>query len=401
MEGKNRDLPAIEGGKPVRTEYLPFFRPSITPSEIDSVVEALRSAWLTLGPLTGRFEDELAAFLGAKHVAAVSSCSAAMFLGLKALGVGPGDEVITSANTFASTVHAIIHAGATPVLADIEPETFGPSPQAFESKTTANTRAYLPVHFGGQACRIEEIIDLAKSRGVAVLEDAAHSFGAEASGRKIGTLGDATAFSFYATKNLTCGEGGCLSTADADIADRFRELSYHGISHGTWQRYTERGSWYYEVERPGYKYNMSDLLSSLGLAQLRRIDELLDHRRRVAEGLLSRLDGSPLFRLPKVRSGNTHTWHLFVILLELDKLTIDRDQFVRALAAENIGCSVHFIPIYHHPFFKPYRKTDNFPVCDDYFPRCISLPIFPEMSDDDIDDVVGALNRIAIHYAKR
>ena len=391
--------PAIEGGAPVRSESLPFYRPAIGQDDVDAIVETLRSGWLTLGPKTHEFEEKLAAYLGAPNVVAVSSCTAAMFLALKALGVGPGDEVITSAQTFASTVQSIIHTGATPVLADIELETFGPSPEEFAKRTTAKTKVYLPIHFGGQACRIDEIGELARDRSISVVEDAAHSFGASYRGKKVGNFGDGTAFSFYATKNLTTGEGGSLSTADAGLAERVRCLSYHGMSRDSWDRYRDRGAWYYEVQEAGFKYNMSDLPSALGIAQLSRIDELLDDRRRVAGLLLDRLADSEYVTLPTVREGNEHTWHLFVVMIDPDRLTIDRDAFTRALAAENIGCSVHFIPIYEHPFYRPYL-VDQYPASDAYFSRCISLPIFPGMTGQDVDDVVQAMDRIAAYYAK-
>ena len=401
MMTHNNDLPAIEGGSPVRENVLPFFRPLIDQSDIDSVTETVRSGWLTLGPVTESLETEIAKVIGARNVVAVSSCSAAMFIGLKAMGIGPSDEVITSPLTFASTVHAITHTGATPVLADIEPDSFCVSPQEIERKTTSKTKAYLPVHFGGQACRIDEILSLASSGGIRVLEDAAHSFGAETNGRRIGSFGDMAAFSFYATKNFTSGDGGCVTTGDDDLAERVRLLSYHGMSHDSWARYADRGSWYYEVSEAGFKFNMSDVLSALGLSQLKKIEAMTEGRNAAAGKYLELLDDSPFFDLPETLPGNTHTWHLFVIRLKTEKLGIDRDAFIRALAAENIGCSVHFIPIYNHPFFEPHKRSgEKFPVCDDFFSRCISLPMFPSMETRDVEDVVRALSRIAAYYAK-
>jgi dTDP-4-amino-4,6-dideoxygalactose transaminase len=400
MRKRKKALPAIEGGAPVRKSVLPFFRPSIDETDVASVTETVRSGWLTLGPVTERFEVEIARYIGAPHVVAVSSCSAAMFLALKAMGVGPSDEVITSSLTFASTVHGIIHAGARPILADIDAETFCVSPEDIERRITPRTKAIVPVHFGGQACRIKEILEIARPRGIRVLEDAAHSFGAAVEGRKVGSFGDAAAFSFYATKNITTGEGGCLVTSDEKLADLARLLSCHGMSQDSWARYADRGSWYYEVSVPGYKFNMSDLLSSLGLAQLRKLDAMLARRRELAERFRSLLGDSPYLELPRVGPGNSHTWHLFVIRLERETLRIDRDAFTRALAAENIGCSVHFIPIYKHPFFRSYlRSEDSFPVCEDYFSRCVSLPLFPSMTEADVDDVVRAIERIATFYA--
>jgi dTDP-4-amino-4,6-dideoxygalactose transaminase len=400
MTASNKHLPAIEGGAPVRKETLPFYRPSIDESDIELVSSTLRSGWLTLGPVTTDLERELARYLGSDHVIAVNSCSAAMFLALKAIGVGPGDEVITSAMTFTSTVSAIIHAGATPVLADIEDETYCVSPAELEKRANSRTRVFMPVHFGGQACRIDEVLDIARARGIRVVEDAAHSFGASFEGQKIGTFGDATAFSFYATKNLTTGEGGCLSTADEELAGKLRLLSYHGMSHGSWSRYADRGSWFYEVDVPGFKCNMSDVLSALGLSQLRKVDDLTDGRRNAARCYSERLQDSPYCELPRVRPGNDHTWHLYVVRLRLNKLTIDRDAFIHALAAENIGCSVHFIPIYKHPYYRTLLDdTESYPVCEDYFSRCVSLPIFPSMREEDVDDVVTAMNRIAAFYS--
>jgi dTDP-4-amino-4,6-dideoxygalactose transaminase len=401
MAKMKRNVPAIEGGSPVRRVPLPFFRAALDESDIRSVTDALRSGWLTIGPRTEQFEREIARFLGVEHVVAVSSCSEAMFLALKALGVGPGDEVITSCLTFSSTVHAIIHTGATPVLVDIEPETFGPDPEGVARRLNPRTKAVLPVHFGGQACRIREICDVARGGGAAVVEDAAHSLGAESEGRKVGSFGDATAFSFYATKNITTAEGGALSTDNDDLAERLRLYSYHGMSRDSWERYADRGSWYYEVEVAGYKCNLNDILSSLGLSQLERIDHLLERRRAVARRMSDGLAGSPYFELPVEREGNRHTWHLYVIQLNLDRLTIDRNRFTRALTEEHIGNSVHFIPVYRHPFYASYGASPkDFPQCERYYSRCISLPIYPDMSDGDVDDVVDALNKIADYYSR-
>ncbi len=393
--------PAIEGGNPIRDRFLSFHRTPVDEEGIATVSETLRSGWLTAGPKTEEFEAALASYIGAKHAIGVSSCSEAMFLALKALGIGPGDEVITSALTFASTVHAIIHVGASPILADIEEVTFGPSPDAIEKRITPKTKALLPVHFGGQACRINDICAIAKNRGLLVVEDAAHSFGAACDGRRVGSFGDATAFSFYATKNLTTGEGGCVTVNDDRLEREIRRLSYHGMSRDSWDRYTDKGSWYYEVEIPGYKCNLNDILSSIGLSELKKVDQRLERRTEVAGMYVERLGASPYLSLSSVREGNLHTWHLFVIRLNLEKLTLNRDRFSKALAAENIGNSVHFIPIYKHPFYAPYNDTgDRFPVCEDYFSRCISLPVYPGMKDSDVNDVVDALEKLTSYYAK-
>ena len=270
-----------------------------------------------------------------------------------------------------------------------------------ERRITARTRAILPVHFAGQACRIDAIMEIARARGLHVVEDAAHSFGARVNGRLIGGFGDATAFSFYATKNLTTAEGGAITTADEALAGRLRLLGYHGMSRDSWTRYTDRGSWYYQVELPGFKCNLSDLHAALGLSQLAKIDRLLERRRAVAAALSTALVGCDAVELPREYPGNWHTWHLYVIQLRLDRLSVGRDEFIQALRAERIGTSVHFIPVHHHPFFQPYlRDGDAYPRADAYYARCISLPIFPEMSDADVRDVADAVTRVAAHYAR-
>lgn len=397
----DRDLPAIAGGAPVRDRPLPFFRAAVDEQDIEAVAGAMRSGWLTSGPRAIELEQRLGEYLGAAHTIVVSSCSEAMMLCLKALGIGPGDEVITSPITFASTVHAIIHNGATPVLADIETDTFGIDPEDVKRRITPRTRAIMPVHFAGQACRIRDILAIGAERGIDVVEDAAHSFGARVDGKLIGGFGRATAFSFYATKNLTSAEGGAITTADEDLARRLRLLGYHGMSRDSWSRYSDKGSWYYQVEVPGFKCNLSDMHAALGLTQLAKIDRLLEQRRSVAAALTAALSGCEAVELPSEYPGNWHTWHLYVIRLRLERLSAGRDEFIKALRAENIGTSVHFIPVHRHPFFQPYLKSgDAFPRADDYYARCISLPIFPDMTRDDVRDVADAVTRVAAHFAR-
>lgn len=396
-----RNTPAIEGGNPVRKDFLPFHKPSIDEHEIREISSVLESGWLTLGPKTKEFESLLCSYLGARFVVAMSSCSEALLIGLEALGVGDGAEVITSPLTFASTIHAIVHSGASPVLADIEEDTFGMDPESAVELINERTKALLPVHFGGQLCCMEALLDLAEENDLAVLADAAHSFGAERGGKKAAVLGDAAAFSFYATKNITTGEGGCLATQSEETATKARMLSQHGIGRYAWERYRDRGSWYYDVELVGHKSNFNDLMAAVGIAQIAKADLLLERRRAIASRYIEALAGSPFIEIPRQAEGNEHTWHLFVIRLKLERLKITRDRFIEALAAENIGCSVHFIPIYRHPFFRGYlRDGDAFPICDRFFERCISLPIYPSMSDGDVEDVIEAIDRITCYYKK-
>lgn len=392
--------PAIEGGTPIRPEPLPFYRAPITEDDVAAVADTLRSGWLTVGPKTEAFEHGIAAYTGARHAVAVSSCSDGMIIALRAAGVKPGDEVITSALTFASTVHAIVHVGAIPVLADIESETFGVNPDHVEALITPRTRVIMPVHFGGQACRIGELMAIARRHELRIVEDAAHAFGAQVGGRRIGTFGDATAFSFYATKNLTTGEGGAVTTNQDDVAERVRLLSYHGMSRDSWTRYSDRGSWYYEVLESGYKSNLNDMQAALGLSQLSRLDGLIAQRRVAAVRMIDRLTPCEQVTLPVERFGNFHTWHLFVIRVHCDSLRIGRNRFIEALHAENISCSVHFIPVYRHPFWALYHSDSGvFPECESYYEQCISLPLFPGMSEGDCDDVAEAVTRIARYYA--
>ncbi|HXV12883.1 MAG TPA: DegT/DnrJ/EryC1/StrS family aminotransferase [Candidatus Krumholzibacteria bacterium] len=399
MSVSRSSLPAIAGGTPVRSKPLPFFRAAVDEGDVAAVAETLRSGWLTSGPKAVELEKRLGEYLGTSHTIAVSSCSEAMFLCMKALGVGPGDEVITSPITFASTVHAILHNGATPVLADIEHDTFGVDPGAVRACVSSRTKAIMPVHFGGQACRIEDVLALADPAGIPVVEDAAHSFGARVHGRLLGGFGRATAFSFYATKNLTTAEGGAITTEDEVLAQRLRLLGYHGMSRDSWSRYSDKGSWYYQVQIPGYKCNLSDLHAALGLTQLAKIDLLLERRRAVADALTRALGACAAIDLPREYPGYWHTWHLYVIRVRPEALRIARDEFIQALRAENVGTSVHFIPIHRHPFFAPYlRPGQAFPAADDYYARCISLPIFPDMTDDDVRDVGEAVTRIAEHF---
>ena len=327
---------------PVRDRFLPPFAPCLGDEEFDEVLDTLRSGWLTMGPKTRRFEEAFARYVGAKHAIAVSSCTAGLHLALVAGGIGPGDEVITTPLTFCSTANVIVHQGATPVLADVNPDTMNIDRREIERLITPRTRALIPVHLAGQPCEMEEMEALAKEHGLLLIEDAAHATGAEYRGRKIGTFGDVTVFSFYATKNLTTGEGGMICTEDDDLAEKTRVLRLHGISQDAWKRYSDKGSWYYEVQLPGYKYNMTDIQASLGLHQLARQEEFLRVRERYARVYTEAFADLPEIRAPFVKDHVRHAWHLYIVQLNLERLTIDRGQFIEALRGENVGTSVHF-----------------------------------------------------------
>ncbi len=397
----DKTLPAIEGGAPVREERLPFFRPSHGEEEIAAVVETLRSGWLTIGPRTQEFRAAFLEQVGLAHGWPLNSCTSALFLACKVLGLGPGDEVITSPNTFAASVNVIHHAGATPVLADIELETGGLDPAAVEAAITPKTRAILAVHYGGQLCRIEELATLARERRILLIEDAAHAFGADHEGRPPGDFGDMAAFSFYVTKNLSTGEGGFLSCRNDELENEIALMSLHGMDQGAWKRYTDRGSWFYDLSRFGYKCNLTDIQASLGLVQLGRAEGLQAARTRSAERYLANLAGEDALILPKTRAGNLHSWHLFAPRLVDDALAIDRDRFLTALAAEGIAPSLHFIPIHHHSVHREFFGEDlgaGLPNSEAFYRGCFSLPLFPGITGDEVDQASEAVLKLIRHY---
>ncbi len=379
--------------KPTRADFLPFFRPDVGDEEVAAVSEVLRSGWLTFGPQVRRFGEACAEYLQVPHAVPVSSCSAGLFLALKCLGIGPGDEVVLPALTFNSTLTAVLHCGGRPVVADIEDGTLGLDPAAFAAAVTDRTRAVIPVHMAGHPCRIKEILDLARSRDVLVVEDAAHAFGAEVDGRRLGGLGDATVFSFYATKCITTGDGGLVTTTDSDLARKLELLSFHGMDGDAWQRYSDRGRWYYEVVAAGYKMHLGDPAAALGLVQLSRADAFLARRTAIARRYGEAFAGLPGLTLPRQEPGGTHAWHLYVLRVDPEVIRGGRDGLIEDLTAAKIGSSVHFIPLHRHPAFQqqlaPYAA--DLPVTDRYFATTVSLPLFPAMTDADVADVIAAV----------
>ncbi|AFI30413.1 pyridoxal phosphate-dependent aminotransferase [Bacillus sp. A053] len=380
-----------------RNHFLPYSLPLIGKEEIQEVTETLESGWLSKGPKVQQFEKEFAAFVGAKHAVAVNSCTAALFLALKAKGIGPGDEVITSPLTFSSTANTIIHTGATPVFADIDENTLNIDPVKLEAAVTPRTKAVVPVHFGGQSCDMDAILAIAQKHGLFVLEDAAHAVYTTYKHRMIGSIGDATAFSFYATKNLATGEGGMLTTDDEELADKIRVLSLHGMSKAAWNRYSSNGSWYYEVESPGYKMNMFDLQAALGLHQLKRLDDMQKRREEIAGRYQTAFQQIPGLITPFVHDDGRHAWHLYVLQVDEKKAGVTRSEMITALKDEyNIGTSVHFIPVHIHPYYQKQFgfKESDFPNAMNYYKRTLSLPLYPSMSDDDVHDVIEAVRDI-------
>lgn len=384
-----------------RVKFLPFAAPSIGEDEIAELIGVLSSDWISTGPLTKKFEQEFGEYIGAKHAAAVNSCTAGLHLSLLAAGIGPGDEVVTSTFTFCSTANVIVHAGARPVLVDIDRDTRNLDPRRVKEAITDKTRAIIPVHYGGHPCDMESLLQIAKENDLLVVEDAAHGIGAEYQGRKVGNLGDIASFSFYATKNITTGEGGMVTTSDDCLAEKVRVMSLHGISHDAWHRYEMLGSWYYEVLCPGFKYNMTDVQAALGIHQLRKITDFLARRDYLAQLFHEKLSKIPVVEIPTVRPGVKHAWHLYTILLKDGLLDCDRAEFIKELTAEGIGTSVHFIPVHLHPYYQQewgFKKGD-FPVAEDVYERLISLPLYPKMTDTDAEDVIDAVRTVAERHS--
>jgi dTDP-4-amino-4,6-dideoxygalactose transaminase len=378
--------------------FLPFALPDIGEEEIAEVVDTLRSGWVTTGPKTRRFEEDFSTFLGDASLQslAVNSATAGLHLALEALGIGPGDEVITTTHTFTATAEVVRYLGADVVLVDIDPATLCIDPQAVEAAITPRTRAILPVHYGGLAADMPALLAIAKRHGLKVVEDAAHALPTTSGGKLVGTLGsDVTVFSFYANKTITTGEGGMVVTRDAELAKRMRVMRLHGMSRDAFDRFTAKvPSWYYEIVAPGFKYNLTDIASALGLQQLKRAWDFQKKRAALAARFHEALAGLPVIVPPGAPAGEVHAWHLYVLRLA-DAVQLSRDVFIERLFAEGIGCSVHYIPLHLQPYWRDRYglKPETFPHSQKAFERMVSLPLYTRMTDGDVDRVVGAVRR--------
>jgi len=370
-------------------QNIPYCLPSIDDDEISEVVKTLKSDWLTMGPKTIEFERIISEYTGAKHTVAVNSCTAALHLSLISSGVGKGDEVITTPFTFAATGNTIIHAGAKPVFVDIKKDTYNIDPKKIVDAITPKTKSIIPVHYAGQPCDMKSILKIAEDYNLLVIEDAAHAIGAEYNGKKIGTIGHATCFSFYATKNMTTGEGGAITTDNDKLADRLRTLRLHGINKDAWNRYSAEGSWYYEIEECGWKYNMTDLQAALGIHQIKKLDEFNNTRRRytnIYNEIFGKIDE---LIIPYEKSNVKHAYHLYPILLK----NLDRNLFINKMTEKGIGCSVHFIPLHLHPFYRNKFgfKIGQFPNAEFVYEHEVSLPLYPKMTRNDIEYVANSV----------
>jgi dTDP-4-amino-4,6-dideoxygalactose transaminase len=384
-----------------RRDFLPFNPPLVGEEEIREVVDTLRSPWITTGPKTRRFEEEFSAFVKAPGALALNSCTAAMHTALAVLGIGAGDEVITTPMTFAATANVIEHVGARPILVDVEPDTLNIDPERVAAAITPRTKALLPVHYTGHPVELDALESLARAHNIALIEDAAHALPAQYRGRMIGSGKNPVAFSFYATKNLTTAEGGAL-TADTDFLDRARIMALHGMSRDAWKRYDQGGSWRYEIVAPGFKYNMTDVASAIGLWQIRKQERFNNRRIEIVEAYTQAFGAEEALEPPVKRPYVEHAWHLYVLRIRPELLKIGRDKFIEELTARNIGTSVHFIPVHTHPYYRKkygYAPQD-LPVAFSNFERMLSLPLHPGLTDQDVGDVVDAVLDVVQTYKR-
>jgi dTDP-4-amino-4,6-dideoxygalactose transaminase len=393
---------AIDGGTPVRAEFLPFGRPCLGEEEISEVIDTLQSRWIGTGPKAIRFEQMFAEYVHSKYALAVNSCTAALHLSLLASNIGPGDEVITTPLTFAATANVIVHTGARPVFVDIDPTTLNMNPQAIEQAITPCTKAIIPVHFGGLPCEMNEIMTLAERRNLIVIEDAAHATGTRYRGRMIGSLGNLTCFSFYANKNLTTAEGGMVTTDDDDLAEKIAVYRLHGLSKHAWQRYAAHRLLLSDALYPGYKYNMPDLLAALGIHQLQKQEAFLQIREEYARRYDEVFTTMPGIRLQPRPTGpaDRHALHLYVLILDLAQFSVSRNQIIAALLAENIGAALHYRALHMHPFYQQTYgyEPDDFPVAASVGESILSLPLTPGMTETDVNDVINGVRKVYEAY---
>ena len=387
---------AINGGQPVRKDFLVFGSPAIEEAEIKEVDDTIRSGWLGTGPKTCKFEEDFKNYIGCKHAIALNSCTAGLHLALDAVGVSRGDEVITTPMTFASTANVVVHLGALPVFVDIDRETMNIDPSRIEQAITSKTKAIVPVHMAGHPCRMDEITKIAKDHNIAVVEDAAHAIEARFKNMKVGNIGDITAFSFYVTKNVCTGEGGMVTTNNDAWAEEMRIKRLHGLSKDAWKRYSAEGFKPYEIIYAGYKYNMTDIQASLGIHQLARVEKNLRTREKYWEMYNKAFRDVPEIITPVEGKEIKHARHLYTILIRPELLKIDRNYLIEALKAENIGTGIHFVALHLHKFYREAFgfKRGDFPNAEFVSDRTISLPLTAKLTENDVNDVIVAVKKV-------
>jgi dTDP-4-amino-4,6-dideoxygalactose transaminase len=384
------------------TLQIPFHRADLGEEEVKAVSDVIRSGWLTMGARTFEFERQFARYVGASHAVAVSSCTAALHLALEAVGVSRGDEVLVPTTTFTATAEVVTYLGARPVLVDIDALTLNMDAGDMERRITPRTKAVIPVHFAGMPCHMKEILEIAARHKVRVIEDAAHALPASYQDKKIGSISELTAFSFYATKTLTTGEGGMITTESEEHARRLQVMRLHGIARDAWKRYSAEGSWFYEVLESGFKYNLTDMQSALGLVQLARCDEMNLVREAISQRYTAAFKSLEAVEVPPNLSDRSTSWHLYVLRLNLDQLRIDRNKFIQELAGRGVSTSVHFIPLHLQPVYqRDYQyKPGDLPVAEREYHRSVSLPIYSGMRDDEIEYVIWAVSDVVSTWSR-
>jgi perosamine synthetase len=395
---------AIHGGKPVREKLLPYGRQSLDNADIEAVVEVLKSDWLTTGPKVGEFEERFAAWVGAKHAVSFSSGTAALHGTAFAAGLGPGDQAITTPMTFCATANCILYQQATPVFADVSPDTLNLDPNEVSKKITSRAsskvKAIIAVDYAGHPAELDELGEVAKECGAVLIEDACHALGAEFRGKRVGAIAGMTVFSFHPVKHLTTGEGGMVATNNARFAETLRRFRNHGISSEAHER-QKAGQWFYEMVLLGFNYRLTDIACALGLSQLEKLDANLARRREIAAQYSAAFRELPAIEVPAVREGVNPAWHLYPVRLKLEMLSTGRGEIFRALRAENIGVNVHYIPVHRHPYYRErFGSKESYPVAEDAYERLISLPMFHAMTAQDVEHAVHALRKVVRHYSR-
>ncbi len=380
----------------MRKEFLVFGSPLIEQPEIDEVVASMKSGWLGTGPKVHRFEEMFREYKGTNHAMALNSCTAALHLSMLAVGIKPGDEVIVPTMTFAATANAVIHAEASPVFADCLRDTINIDPEDVERKITAKTKAIIPVHFSGRACDMDAIMDIAERHHLKVVEDCAHAIETEYHGKKVGTFGELGCFSFYVTKNVVTGEGGMAITDNEEYANKIKILALHGMSKDAWNRFSDTGYKHYQVVYAGFKYNMMDIQAAMGIHQLPRVDCYRLRRKEIWNRYNEAFKDLPVFIPALIEANAKHAYHMYNLLLDIDQLTITRDEFLDAMTKRNIGVGVHYIALHLHPYYRQtfgYKKGD-FPNAEWISDRTVSLPLSAKLTDGDVKDVIDAARGI-------
>lgn len=390
------NIASLDDGRSLRNNFLVFGSPLIEDPEINEVIDTLKSGWLGTGPKVHQFEEMFKEYKGINFAIALNSCTAALHLSMLAIGIKPGDEVIVPTMTFAATANAVIHAGGKPVFADCEKDTMNIDPLDIERKITSKTKAILPVHFAGRACNMGAIMDIAKRYDLKVVEDCAHAIETEYHGNNAGTLGDIGCFSFYATKNIVTGEGGMAITNNEEYANQIKILGLHGMSKDAWKRFSDSGYKHYQVMYAGFKYNMMDIQAAIGIHQLPRIDNYWHRRQEIWNRYNEAFENLPLFTPAPVETNTRHAYHLYSLLLDVDRLKISRDEFLDEMTKRNIGVGVHYIALHLHTYYQEtfgYKRGD-FPNAEWISDRTVSLPLSAKLSDEDVNDVIGAVKEI-------